>query len=298
MASFEYHRPQSIDEAVELLAKFGPEGKILAGGQSLVPVMAMRLASPAHVIDITRIAGLDQITQCDDKSDVEALHVGALVRQSAAEACRELHEQVPLVAKALPWIGHRAIRNRGTVCGSLAHADPAAELPASALALGASFVVRSTRGERIIAATDFFRGYLSTALADDELLVGVRFPMCRPRCATAVSELSRRHGDFAVAGVAITLDFDDAGAIDRAAIALFGVSDMPVRVGAAEQTLVGQQPSEALFVEAAAIVSASLDPPSDDHASAQYRRHVAGVLTRRALDSVTTDAGRDTKAAA
>ena len=293
MAAFDYHRPASLDETLDLLARHGADAKVLAGGQSLVPVMAMRLATPAHVIDIGRVAGLDRIEPVDG-----GLQIGALVRQSAAAASPDVARTVPLLAKALPWIGHRAIRNRGTVCGSIAHADPAAELPAVARALDATMIARSARGTREIPAADFFAGYLSTALADDELLVGVRLPACAPRTGAAVCELARRHGDFALAGTALSIVFDQSGSIDSASCALFGVADTPVRAESAAVVLQGRRPSAALFAEAAAAVSAALNPPDDDHASGAYRRHVAGVIVRRALAQATADAGVDMERAA
>jgi carbon-monoxide dehydrogenase medium subunit len=286
MAAFEHHRPTSLAEALQLLAEHGPDAKVVAGGQSLVPMLAMRLATPAHLVDITRVAGLDGIRATD-----AAMDIGALVRHAAAEASPVVAERTPLLARAVPWIGHRAIRNRGTVCGSLAHADPAAELPAVALALGATFVLQSIRGERQVPAAEFFQGYLSTCAAEDELLTAVRFPCVGGVTGSAVLELSRRHGDFAIAGVACELAFGADGNVDDAALAFFGVADTPVRVGAAEALLRGRPPTPRSFAEAAAAVSAAVRPSDDVHASAAYRRHVAGVLARRALVAAAADAG-------
>lgn len=277
MAAFTYHRPTSLAEALDLLATHGGDAKVLAGGQSLVPVMAMRLSTPAHIVDISRVPDLDTI----DASPGE-VEIGALVRQTTAENSSDVARSVPLLTKALPWIGHRAIRNRGTVCGSLAHADPAAELPAVALALGATFQLASARGRRDVAAADFFQGYLSTEAAEDELLTGVSFAAARAGHAAAVVEVARRHGDFALVGAAVGYDLD-GGMIADPYLAFFGVSDTPVRVAAAEDVLRGRSPSAEAFAEAASVVSATLTPPSDDHATATYRRHVAGVLTRRGL---------------
>jgi aerobic carbon-monoxide dehydrogenase medium subunit len=286
MAAFDYHRPSSLDEALDLLAAHGDDGKILAGGQSLLAVMAMRLSSPGHLIDIGAVSGLNDVVTADDH-----VTVGSLVRQSTAEASVAVAAGTPMVSKALPFIGHRAIRNRGTICGSLAHADPAAELPCVALALDAELTVRSATATRTVAAADFFQGFLTTTISEDEMLTQVRFPRWSGRSGFAVQEISRRHGDFAVVGTTVGLGFDDAGVIARAAIALFGVASTPVRMPAAERLLVGHKADAAAFAAAAAAVSAALDPPSDDHATSAYRRHVAGVLTRRSLQAATDDAG-------
>jgi aerobic carbon-monoxide dehydrogenase medium subunit len=285
IAPFDYHRPTSLAEAAALLAEHDGEAKVIGGGQSLMPMMAMRLSTPAHLVDLSAIAGLDRITVTDGE-----IEIGALVRQAAAEHSTVIAEHVPLVAAALPWIGHRAIRNRGTVCGSIAHADPAAELPAVALALNATIVCHSVRGDREIAAADFFAGYLSTSIADDELVRAVRFPAASGQVGVDVNEFARRHGDFALAGVACQLSFD-AGRIIAAALAWTGVGDTPVRTVDAEALLVGHAPSPALFASAADSVKATLRPPSDGHASAAYRTHIAGVLTTRALAAATANAG-------
>lgn len=285
MAAFDYHRPTTIDDAVALLAEHGSAAKVLAGGQSLVPVMAMRLSTPAHVIDVSRIDGLDRI-----EVDGDHLAIGAMVRQATAAASPTVASKAPLVAKALPWIGHRAIRTRGTVCGSIAHADPAAELPAVAVAAGATLVATSVRGTRTIPAAEFFTGYLSTALADDELLVAARFPAPAPRTGTAVHEVSRRHGDFALVGAAVSVTLAADGTVARAAIALFGVADTPLRMTAAEELLAGEAATADAFAAAAGVAADDLRPPSDDHASAAYRRHVARAQVARCLAEATTEA--------
>lgn len=285
MAPFAYHRPETIDEAVRLLGEHGGEGKVLAGGQSLIPLLAMRLARPAHLVDIGFVHELRSVTEEPDGG----LLVGAAVRHIDAETSAVVGDRAPLVAAAMPHIGHRAIRNRGTVCGSLAHADPAAELPAVALALEAEMVVRGPSGGRRVPAADFFAGYLTSALADDELLTAVRFPAWPAGTGWSVQEMSRRHGDFAIVGVATVLGCDPAGEIQRAALAFFGAGSTPVRVFEAEQALVGRPPSPAVFEEAARLVSERLRPPGDIHASAAYRTHIAGVLTRRSLGNAHTN---------
>jgi aerobic carbon-monoxide dehydrogenase medium subunit len=274
---FTYHRPDSLDEAVALLAEHD-DAKVLAGGQSLIPLMAMRLGQPGHLVDIGRLTELDGIRDIDGE-----LAIGAGVTHAAAERSVPVQTSAAAVAHALPHIGHAAIRSRGTVCGSIAHADPAAELPAVALAAGAVVVARSVRGERQIAAADFFDGYLSTALEPDELVVEVRFPSSTANAGAAVHEISRRHGDFALIGAVAIVHLDPAGAVSSCALAYFGADAVPRRVEEAEAVLVGGAPTADGFAEAAEIAANQLEPPDDIHASRAYRKHIAGVLTRRAL---------------
>lgn len=287
MSPFDYHRPDTVDEAVALLETYGGDGKVLAGGQSLLPVLALRLTHPGHLIDIGRVQGLQSI-EVDDGGTVS---VGATVTHARVERSDVMAAAAPAVAGAMPYVGHRAIRSRGTVCGSIAHADPAAELPAVALAVGAEMIVRCPAGQRTMAAGDFFEGYLSSALGEDELLVGVRFPAWVPRAGWSVLEVSRRHGDFALVGLVTTLEIDEGGLLRRPALSFFGVASTPVRVAEAEQMLDGNAPDPALFAEAANVVSGALEPTADDHASSEYRAHVAGVLTRRGLAEATERAG-------
>ena len=279
IAPFEYHRPGTVDEAVALLTEHGDDAKVLAGGQSLLPLLALRLAAPGHLVDIGRLDDLSQIEIGEDG----AVLVGAGVRHAAIESSPLVAERVPLLSAAMPLIGHRAIRSRGTVCGSLAHADPAAELPAVALASDADLLLRDAAGERWVTSAAFFDGYLSTTARDDELVVAVSFPSAPARSGWAVEELSRRHHDFACVGVATRVALDDEGRIAAAAMAFFGAAPTPIRGNAAEAVLIGGMPSDDLFREATAAVAASIDPPADIHASAAFRRHVAGVLTKRSL---------------
>jgi carbon-monoxide dehydrogenase medium subunit len=283
---FEYHRPESLDEVLVLLAEHGDDAKILAGGQSLLPMMALRLAAPAHVVDIGRVRGFETLSL----GDSGGVTLGALVRQVTAERSPDIAQRAPLVHDAAPHIAHRAIRTVGTVCGSIAHADPAAEMPAVALAAGATMVAKSTSGTREIAADDFFLGYLHTALRPEELLAEVRFPVWPATATGAVVEVSRRHGDYALVGLACRVGIDGA-VITGAALAFFGVGATPARVTEAERGLVGQPLSDDLFAEVAKVVSASLSPAADIHASAGHRRHLAGVLTRRALTRATAHVG-------
>ena len=293
MPAFCYHRPASVPEAVGLLSEFGGEAKVLAGGQSLLPLLALRLSHPAHLVDIGRVAGLDGLD-----AGADGFTVGAGVRHAAVESSPVAGRAAPLVAAAMPHIGHRAIRNRGTVCGSLAHADPAAELPAVALATDAELVAVSNTGERRIPAGDFFLGFLTCALDETELLTAVRFPAWPAATGWSVQEVSRRHGDYALVGLAAVLGLGAGGRVERAALSFFGAGSTPVRVGEAERVLVGEHPEPAAFAEAADVVTKTIEPPGDNHASAAYRAHVAGVLTRRGLAEAATRAGAGAAAGA
>lgn len=278
-AAFEYADPETLEEALALLQEHGADAKVLAGGQSLVPMMAFRLVRPGHIIDMNRIRSLEYIRATPDGG----LAIGAMTRQEALERSPDIKTRAPLLAEAIPNIGHSAIRNRGTIGGSLAHADPAAELPAVVMALEARLVIAGGGGRRVSTAADFFRGYLTTSLDPGELLVEVLIPPLAPRTGTAFLEVSRRHGDFALVAVAAAVTVDPRGACTAAAIVGAGIGPAPVQLVAAERVLKGQKPSTALVEEAAAAARAAVSPDSDLHASAEYRKHVTGVLTRRAL---------------
>jgi len=274
---FDLHQPATLDAALALLASHDDDARVLAGGQSLVPLLNFRLARPGHVVDIGRVAGLGELRETPD-----GLVVGAMVRQSRAERAPAVAARCPLLAAALPWIAHPPIRARGTICGSLAHADPAAELPAVAVALDATFVAASTRGRREIAAADFFQAHLTTALRPDELLAAVRFPAAAPGTGAAFHEASRRRGDFAMAGVAAQVTVED-GAIADTRICVSGVAGVPLRCTGSEQALLGSAADPAALRRAADAALDILDPTDDLHATAGYRKHVAGVLLRRAV---------------
>lgn len=276
-APFEYYSPETLDEAVGLLHEHGDDGKVLAGGQSLMPLMSLRLARPSVIVDLNRVSGLDGIG-----ADSGGLHIGALTRQRALERDAGLPARNPLLAAAVPLIGHFQIRNRGTVGGSLVHADPAAELPAVTVALGAEFVLASAGGERAVSADDFYLGYMATAIETNEVLTGIRVPAWKSGRLWAIDEVSRRKGDFAMVGVALWADMDGSNCVD-ARITLFGVGGRPVRVEKAEQRLTGAALDDATLIEVERIVFEELEPDSDIHASALYRKEVGGVLTRRAL---------------
>ena len=272
---FAYADPRSVDEVVDHLEQHGDEAKVLAGGQSLVPMLNFRLARPSVVVDLNRVAGLDTIAERDGR-----LHVGALVRQRALEQWAAT--RAPLLAAALRLIGHTAIRQRGTVAGSVVHADPAAELPALLLCLDGTAVARSARGEREIPASDLFVGPLTTSVASDEVVTETRWTLPPATAGWGLHEMARRHGDFALVGVAVLVSVA-RGVIARARIALFGAGPVPVRAEAAERVLVGQTSGPALVETAARAVVEGLDPMTDIHAPASYRRSVARTLTARAL---------------
>ena len=281
---FEYEAPATVAEAVDLLAEYTDEASVLAGGQSLIPLLALRLARPAVLIDINGVSELAGISATDGW-----VSIGAMTREYVAEESKTVADTVPLLAAALPLIGHEAIRSRGTIGGSLAHGDPAGELPAVARALDAEFVVRGPAGDRVIAAAQWFEGYLTTSRGADELLLEVRFPAARPGTGTSFLEVARRHGDFAIAGLATSLVLS-GGVISEARLALAGVSDVPARAGAAEDLLTGERPSAELFEEAARGAVADLDPPGDLHGSPEYRKAVAGALVRRGLRAAADNA--------
>jgi carbon-monoxide dehydrogenase medium subunit len=277
--SFDYAAPKTVDEAVSLLTAHEGDAKILAGGQSLMPLLNMRLARPGLLVDIARIDGLAEIREADG-----GLVIGAMTRQRAVEHSELVRSRFPLLHTAILNIAHPQNRNQGTVGGSLAHADPAAELPAMALAYDAEFRAVGPAGERRIKAADFFVTYLTTALEPTEILTEVRFPALPPRTGWSFIELARRHGDFALTGVVAQLATDSGGRCSAARLVLFGVGTTAVRTRAAEQLLIGEKPSESLFERAGQTASQEIDEPlSDVHASAEYRRDLARVLTRRAL---------------
>jgi carbon-monoxide dehydrogenase medium subunit len=276
-ASFEYHDPETVGEVVRILAQYEGEAKIIAGGQSLMPLLNMRLARPQALVDLRRVPGLDYI-----RRENGGLAIGSLTRQRDVERSADVAELLPLLHAATRFIAHPQIRNRGTVGGSLAHADPAAELPAVALCLDARFTARGPAGERTLAAEEVFLTQLTTALTPTELLTEVWFP-ARPRgSGSAWIELARRHGDYALVGVAavVTLAGDR---IREARLALTGVGDRPVRARAAEARLAGEPIAPGVLAEAAEALRRGIDPGSDIHATAAYRRHVAGVLAGRVI---------------
>jgi carbon-monoxide dehydrogenase medium subunit len=284
LPEFEYEAPTTLAEAVGLLAEHQDEASVLAGGQSLIPLLALRLARPPVLVDINGLSELSGVSVTDGW-----VVIGAMTREYLAEESEAVAETLPLLAAALPLIGHEAIRSRGTIGGSLAHADPAAELPAVARALDAEFVVQSQSGERVIPAVDWFEGYLATARRSDEILVEVRFPAAEPGTGASFQEVARRHGDFAMVGVAASLTLAD-GTVSEARLAFSGIADVPVRAAEAEAFLVGREPSAEVFEEAARRATAGIDPPADLHGSAEYRKKVAAALVRRGLRAAVDNA--------
>jgi carbon-monoxide dehydrogenase medium subunit len=282
----EYEAPETVTDAVDLLAEQQDEASVLAGGQSLIPLLALRLARPAVLIDINGIDELSGVSAADGWTAI-----GAMTREYMAEESELVAGTVPLLAAALPFIGHEAIRSRGTIGGSLAHSDPAGELPAVARALDAELVVRSKSGERVVPAAEWFEGYFMTARRPDELLVQVRFPTAEPGTGVSFGEVARRHGDFAIVGLAASLTLAD-GAITNARLALSGVSDVPVRATAAEDLLMGERPSTGLFDEAARRATDDVSPPADLNGSSDYRKTVAAALVRRGLQAAADNARR------
>jgi CO/xanthine dehydrogenase FAD-binding subunit len=280
----DYEAPRTVSEAVELLAEHQDQASVLAGGQSLIPLLALRLAYPAVLIDINGVDELSGVSVADGW-----VAMGAMTREYVAEESETVADAVPLLAAALPLIGHEAIRSRGTVGGSLAHADPAAELPAVARALDAELVVRGPSGDRVVPAAEWFEGYLTTSRRPDELLTQVRFPAAEQGTGVSFQEVARRHGDFAIVGLAASLTLSD-GAISDARLAFAGLSDVPVRAAEAEDLLVGERPSAGLFDEAARRATGEIDPPADLHGSADYRRKVAAALVRRGLQAAADNA--------
>ena len=275
---FAYHAPESVDEALALLAQHGDEAKVLAGGQSLIPVLNFRLARPSVIVDLNRVAGLSGIDGSNG-----SLRVGAMTRQREAERSAAIAQRAPLLTEALGWVAHPQIRTRGTIGGSLAHADPAAELPAVMLALDARFRLRRGTAERTLTAQEFFTGLFTTALAVDELLVGIDVPAAMPRTGSAFIEVARRHGDFALVGVASVVALDERGACREARIAYVNAGPGPYRSARAEAAVNGQRPEPAVLRAAADAAVADARPASDVHASADYRRQLVRVLTARVL---------------
>jgi aerobic carbon-monoxide dehydrogenase medium subunit len=285
-APFDYDAPTTPDEAVAVLAEHGDAAKVLAGGQSLIPMLSLRLTFFDRLVDIGRIDAMRGIERRGD-----TLWIGAGTTDAEVERSAEVASAAPLVARATPLIGHLQIRNRGTVGGSIAHADPAAEYPAVALALDASLDVLSPRGARTVAASDFFTGVWSTSLEADELLVGVSFPVWSGRCGFAVEEYARRHGDYAIAGAAVAVELDGDDTVSRCAIGLIGMSATPLRATGAEAMAVGSAADAVGGDELGRVAATEAeDVPSDLHGSAGYRRRVCAAVVSRAWSRAVEEA--------
>ncbi|MFI5040372.1 MAG: FAD binding domain-containing protein [Acidimicrobiales bacterium] len=283
-APFDYHAPTTVDEATGLLGALGDQAKVLAGGQSLVPMLNLRLTRFEALVDVRRIASLQRMERTDGE-----VTLGAMVRQCDIEESPEIAGAVPLLAAATPLIGHFQIRSRGTVGGSIAHADPAAEYPAVAVALDAELEIARAGSTRRVPAADFFVGMWTPALEADELLVASRFPIWGAGSGFAVEEVARRHGDFAIAGACVGVRVA-GGSIDKAAIALFGMGSTPLRAVTAEKTLVGIQTADVDAVEVGRLAVVDLAPPEDLHASAELRRRIGATVVARAVGRAIEEA--------
>ena len=288
-AWFDYHAPRSLDEALRILGGAGPDGRVLAGGQSLVPMLNLRILSPEVIVDINRIEALNRLDVGAD-----SLTIGALVRHADLLRSAPLRQGWPLLAEATTQVAHPAIRNRGTVCGSVSHNDPAAEHPSVLVTLDGTVAIAGSAGRRELPAEQFFTGMLANALEPGEMVVELRYP--RPPAGTGVAfvEFARRLGDFAIAGAAAMLSMRD-GVCERARLTIVGMGEGPFRARAAEDALTGRRlgPKEQqdAFVEATAKVVAAVDPTDDVHASSAYRRHLAGVMAARALETALARTG-------
>ncbi|MFI9781624.1 FAD binding domain-containing protein [Streptomyces sp. NPDC051956] len=288
-APFAYVRPSSLADAIAELAQTGGGGKVIAGGQSLAPVLAMRLARPDTLVDINSVEELGELARADGH-----LNIGATVRQRRVERS-PLSQAVPLLRLALPWVGHRELRSRGTVCGSLAHADPAAELPAVACCLDAELTLTGPKGPRQVQAREFFGGAMTTALGPDEILTSVRMPVADAGEGFGFAEIARRHGDFALAGVAVRVQLHAQGS--KATMTAFGVSDRPVTRDVSAQlaaavTCAGAAPADRIKEQISAVVDEMTDTDGDVHASRDYRRRLLGILAGRELSKAYEHARR------
>jgi aerobic carbon-monoxide dehydrogenase medium subunit len=285
-APFDYHAPRQLKEAAELLASL-PNAKILAGGQSLVPMMNFRYVIVDHLVDLGGVDDLRGIAVGEGR-----LRIGAMTRQRDLEFSPEIARYCPLMAEALRHVGHRQTRNRGTIGGSLAHADPAAELPAICAAYDALVHVASVRGIRQVPFREFSGGFMATVLTPDEMIAAIDLPLWPGGSGHGFHEFARRQGDFALVGAAALLDVDAAGIVRRAALALFGVAEQPLRLDVAEATLTGR-PLDPTSIQTAAAAAWLIEPISDIHAGSEYRRHLAQVLSARALADAARRAGVD-----
>jgi CO/xanthine dehydrogenase FAD-binding subunit len=279
-APFKYIAASSLGDALTLKAEHGDDAKFLAGGQSLIPTMNFRLARPTILIDINKIDGLAGI-----RASSGATRIGALTRYRALQRDAAFAMAFPLIGEALPHIAHPQIRNRGTIGGNLSHADPASELPAIAVALGARFRVQAAKQERWVEAPDFFVGALTTGLKPDEMLVEIELPLAKPRTGSCFMEIARRRGDFAIAGTAVIVTLDERDECIEVRLAFCGVGETPIDASSVADALVGNKPTETAIIDVAKSVQAMIDPGGSVHATADYQRHIAGVLTERALQT-------------
>lgn len=277
--SFEYFSPRTLEEAVALLQKHGPDAKLLSGGQSLIPMMKLRLVSPEYIVDINRIPGLDYISESDGQ-----LKIGALAREHELESSELVKSRFPILADTAKVIADPLVRSQATVCGNLAHGDPANDHPATMLALGATVVATGPKGKREIGIENFFPGLFTTALDAEEILTEIKIPFPSPHSGGAYLKLERKVGDFATAGVAVQLTLDDSGAVKRAGIGLTNVGMTPIKAKQAEDFLTGKNLDEATIQRAGELAAADSQPMDDIRGSADYKRDLVRVLTTRALN--------------
>jgi aerobic carbon-monoxide dehydrogenase medium subunit len=287
-APFAYHAPGSVTGALDILREHAEDAKVLAGGQSLVPLLNFRLAAPGHLVDINRLPGLDRIERTPT-----GWRIPALVRQRSAELSPSLAAACPVLTEALQLVAHPQIRNRGTVCGSLAHADSSAELPAVMVALGARMDIAGASGGRTVGADEFFLFHLTTAVEPDELLLAVEFDDPPPHSYGAFAEFAPRRGDFGLAGAAVTATFGAGGPVERCRVVAAGVAPTPLRLASAEEVITGSALDSAALAAAQAAAGREVSPAGDAHADAGYRRQLASVLVRRALAAIATQKERD-----
>jgi carbon-monoxide dehydrogenase medium subunit len=276
--SFEYFSPRTLDEAIALLQKLGPEAKLLSGGQSLIPMMKLRILSPQHIVDINRIPGLDYISESDGH-----LKIGALAREHQLESSDVINSKLPILADTAKFIADPLVRSQATVCGNLAHGDPANDHPATMLALGATVVATGPKGQREIPIADFFPGLFTTALEPEEILTEIRIPLPPPKSGGAYLKLERKVGDFATAGVAAQITLDDAGNCAKAGVGLTNVGMTPIKATQTEAFLAGKTLDEATIKQAGETAASESQPTDDIRGSADYKRDLVRVLTARAL---------------
>lgn len=286
-AAFDYHRPDTLDEALKLLKQHGDEAKVLSGGMSLLPMLKLRLASFAHLVDINRVPGLDYI-----KEEKGTLRIGAMTRQATLERSDLIKSKYPILADAAPLIADPLVRNRGTIGGNVANGDPGNDQPAIMIALGATFVAQGPK-ERTIPANQFYKGLYTTALAPGEILTEIRIPAPPPKSGGAYAKLKRKTGDFAVAAAAVQLTLNAKGAVERCGIALTNAGLTPVEASDAVKFLTGKTPDEKTIMEAAKLAAAKSSPSADRRGSVEYKKEMARVLTARALKSAVQRASRN-----
>ncbi|MBT2605215.1 xanthine dehydrogenase family protein subunit M [Bacillus sp. ISL-53] len=279
-AKFEFLRPATIEDAVQYLADYGEDAKIISGGQSLIPVLNMRLSTPKYLIDVSRIKELNYI-----KKDSSVIKIGALTRHYEVEESELVRKYCPLLTEGMKNVGHPQIRSRGTIGGSIAHADPSAELPCILSALRGEIVIIGPDGERTVPTDEFFLTYLLTSLEPTELVKEIRFPIINENHGTAFIEMTRRHGDFALVEVASVVGIDEQGNFSSVQLAVGGAGPTPIVLEDIEDFLIGKEPTEHVIEEAVSSIKDYLDPEGDLHSSAEYRIHLASVLTKRALQT-------------